>query len=250
MARNNPSLQAVRKMFLVDVPANLERDGKAHLIRTARAGIAQITAEQTTRAGGIAPDVTIYANAPGNTNLESVRIPGPIVGRWDYRREIATVALQALRRNSPKANAQTGATGDYERSHTILLNGALVPTLPASLARTDVITIFSPLPYARRIEIGKTKSGRRFVLQVEDRIYERTLKSEIAPRYRSVADLAFTYIPLPAGFEDNAHTIQGGLASHYTSGTFGPAGKHFQRKRRQQVGAPVRYPAIVIRAKV
>lgn len=246
MARDNASLKAVRKMILVDVPANLARDGKAHLIRTARTGIAQITQEQTARAQGIAPAVTAYANSPSNQNLESVRIPGPIVARFDYRREIAVVTLRALIKNSPKENAATGAVGDYASSHTILLNGQKVDTLPANLALTDIITIFNPLPYARRLEIGKTKSGRRFVLQVEDRIYERTMKSEIAPRYRNVATLRFAYIPLPAGFEAQAHQIKGKLASHYTSGTFGPAGKSFQRKRRQQKGTAVRCPAIVI----
>ena len=235
MARNNPSLQAVRKVFLVDVPANIERDGRAHLIRTAREGIAQITKEQTARSG-IAPDVEVYANQPGNANLESVRIPGPIVALFDYRREIVMKAIQALEAASPVQS------GDYKLSHLIFLNGAVVDALPPKLKRGDVVHVANPIAYARRIEIGKTKSGRDFVIQVPNRIYERVAKGPAMRPYRNLVRVTFTYIdPMVA------YTVRGKLASHYTSGKFGPAGKHFQKKRNQKPGSKVRAPALEIR---
>lgn len=230
------SLDALRRVFIVEQPKNIERDGRALLVQTARAGIAQITREQTNRAG-IAPGVESYANRPGNAALETVRLPGPIVAKWDYRREIALETLAALRRASP---VQSGA---YRDAHEIQLNGVTVETLPANLAPGDEIRIVNAVPYARRIEVGKTKSGRDFVLQVEPRIYERVAKAQITPRYRNVAKITFTYALLP-----QAHVIKGGLASHYTVGTFGPAGKHGKRRRRQQVGGKVKAPCIVIRS--
>mgnify|MGYP000564759762 CR=1 FL=1 len=228
------SLDAVRRVFIVQQPKDIERDGRALLVRTARAGIAQITQEQTNRAG-IAPGVAVYANRPGNAALETVRLPGPIVARWDYRREIALATLAALRRASP---VQSGA---YRDAHELQLNGVAVETLPANLAPGDEIRIVNAVPYARRLEIGKTKSGRDFVLKVEPRIYERVAKGQIAPRYRNVAKITFTYVLLP-----QSHVIKGGLASHYTVGTFGPGGTHGKRRRRQEIGGKVKAPCIMI----
>ena len=40
----------------------------------------------------------------------------------------------------------------------------------------DEYVFINPVPYARRIEVGKTKSGRPFLIQVPNKIYERTAK--------------------------------------------------------------------------
>src|SRR5262245_8162856 len=94
------SLAALRQTFLVDQPRDTAVNAKALLVRVAREGIAKITQEQTARAG-VAPSVDAYANTPGNKNLDSVRLPGPIVAKFDYRREIALYALDELRKASP-----------------------------------------------------------------------------------------------------------------------------------------------------
>jgi hypothetical protein len=229
------SLAALRQVFEVRQPRKMETDAKAFLIRVARRGIARITQEQTGRAG-VVPSVETYANTPANRNIDSVKLPGPIVARFDYRREIALFTLEALRKASPVVS------GKYRNSHTILLNGQQVDVLPQNIPASAVITIVNPVPYARRLEIGKTESGRDFVIRVPNRIYERTAKQVVLPRYRRSADIRFTYIDL-AG----AHTVRGGLTSHYTVGEFGPAGKHRKRKRSQRVGSNVRAPAIEIR---
>jgi hypothetical protein len=230
------SLAALRQTFLVDQPRATDAEAKALLVRVARDGIARITHEQTARAG-IAPGVEAYANTPGNKALETVKLPGPIVARFDYRREIAVYGLDELRKASPVQS------GNYVKNHVILLNGAEVDVLPANLAPGDVITLTNPVEYARRIEVGKTKSGRDFVLKVPNRIYERVAKNKLMPRYRNVARITFTYLEL-----GGAYATKGKLASHYTAGTFGPAGRHFKRKRNQKAGTKVRAPAIEIRA--
>jgi hypothetical protein len=48
------------------------------------------------------------------------------------------------------------------------------------------------VPYARRLEIGKTKDGRDFLISVPNRIYERTYK-EAKSRFGNIAKITFTY---------------------------------------------------------
>ena len=54
------------------------------------------------------------------------------------------------------------------------------------------------MPYTRKIEIGKTKSGRPFVLQVEGRVYERAA-ADAKRRFGNLAQIAFTWRDVTAG---------------------------------------------------
>lgn len=225
------SLAALRRTITVEWPQQRDRDAKALLIRVARDGIDRIVREQTSRAG-IPPSVDAYANQPGRP-IEQVVLPGPIVARFGYFREIVEYGLDELRRASPVQS------GRYRDSHVVLVNGQQVDVVPNRLKDTDVIALVNPVPYARRLEIGKTKSGRDFVLQVPNRIYERVAKQKLIPRYRNVASISFGYLELTG-----AHVIKGRLPSHY-----GIGGGN-KRKRRQQIGKPIKAPAIFIKALV
>ena len=78
------SLMALRKTITIDWKNQTETQAKRHLINTAKFGIAGILNEQTITVGR-RPIETVYANRPGNTNLESVVLPGPIVALFDHR---------------------------------------------------------------------------------------------------------------------------------------------------------------------
>lgn len=222
------ALQAFRRTVTVDWPNIADEDARRHLVRVARAGNAKILADQAAR-GGVAPDVDAYANTPGNRNLDSVKLPGPIVFRYRYAREIVKEALVALRAASPVTS------GLYRDSHTLFINGIPVEFLPQTVLASDEVYIANPVPYARRLEVGLTESGRPFVVQVPPRIYERVLKGTLIPRFRNVANLSLIYVTIP-----DAYIIKGRLPSHYI------AKGGVRRKRRQQVGMPVQSPAILI----
>lgn len=222
------ALQSFRRTVTVAWPLDAKEKAQKTLVRVARAGHAAIMAEQTARAG-FAPEFEAYANNPGNTNLDSVVLPGPIVYRYRYVREILTVALDELRKASPVVS------GLYRDSHTLFINGIPVAGTAPSIKAGDEVFIANPVPYARRLEVGKTESGRSFVLQVAPNIYERVMKRVLIPRYRNVAKLSLTYVTIP-----DAYIIKGRLPSHYI------AKGGARRKRRQPVGQPVRSPAIVI----
>lgn len=225
------SLEAFRRKITVDWPAQQERAAKAHLIATARTGHARIMREQEARAG-YKPDWDAYANRPGNTILESVVLPGPIVFRYRYHREIVSEAIKALRAASPFVS------GTYVRSHEIFVDGVRVDELPRTMRTGAQIMIVNVAPYARRIEIGKTKAGRTFVIQVPDRIYERAAQ-RMRSKYKNIGDIRFNYVDLPAGY----------IAKGKLSPTYGVKTKGeliTQRKRRQKAGVQIKYPAIFV----
>lgn len=221
------ALQSFRRTITVAWPQQAEADAQKALVRVARAGHAAIMQEQTTRAG-FAPDFEAYANTPGNSNLDSVVLPGPIVYRYRYFREMLSVALDELRKASPVIS------GLYRDSHTVFVNGIAVVGVPQSLKKGDELYIANPTPYARRLEVGKTEAGRAFVLQVQPNIYGRVMRTILIPRYRNVAKISLDYVTIP-----DAYIIKGRLPSHYI------AKGGARRKRRQTVGSPVRSPAIV-----
>lgn len=219
------SLELVKRQITVNWPHATEQGAKNFLIGVAQADINRLSARQ-------GPPEQVFANRPGNP-IQNVTLPGPIVAIFDSRRRIALEALDFLRDASPVRS------GRYRNSHMILLNGTQVADLPASLKATDRIVIVNPVPYARRIEIGKTEAGRDFVLSVPNRIYERVAKNKLMPKYRNVAKIRFGYLELTG-----AETIKGKLGASYAVKT--KAGRTVQRKRRQQVGKAVQAPAIFI----
>lgn len=221
------AIQAFRRTVTVDWPKGMESAAKAMLIKTAREGHAAIMSKQGN------PAFEVYANRPGNPNIESVVLPGPIVYKYSNIRSIVELALDELRKASPVVS------GDYARSHMLFVNGMKVETLPTDIKPSDEIMIANPVPYARRIEIGKTKAGRDFVVQVPNRIYERVVKNVLAARYRNVAKITFGYVTVPEAYryrKDNAarSRVNG---RWYVSPT--------QRKDRA-AGAVVQSPAIFI----
>lgn len=230
------ALQSFRRVVTVAWPKNMDAEAKAFLLKTARTGHAGIMARQGN------PAFNAYANRPGNENLDSVELPGPIVYNYSNIREIVEFTLDELRKASPVQS------GDYVRSHTVFVNGSPVTELPENIKASDEIMIANPIVYARRLEIGKTKAGRSFVMQVPDRIYERVAKRKVLPKYRGMVKVTFTYRELP-----DAYVTTAGLSSHYGTGEFRKrtvgalnAGGRIMRARRQKAGTKVQAPAIII----
>jgi hypothetical protein len=221
------SLAAFKQTVTVAWPLHAKRDGKALLVRTAKQGHARIMRDAAARGGGV-PSFEAFANQPGRP-VEAVILPGPIVYKYRYLREVVVAALAALRAASPVRS------GRYRESHTLYIDGVAFRSVPREIPPGADVMIANSVPYARRLEIGKTESGRAFVIQVPDRIYERTAK-KLQGRFRNLAKLTFSYATLPG-----AHTIKGGLKPSYS------IGEGRRRQRRQQVGKAVKAPAIVIR---
>jgi hypothetical protein len=128
---------------------------------------------------------------------EAVKPGGVIV--YDYERIdlVALYALDVLRQLSPVD------TGDYVRSHVLMLNGVVVGSPDSSRADLrvadlanwqpgDRITISNLMPYTRKIEIGKQgyrKNGH---------VYEKAALA-VNRRFGNIAQVYFTYEKAPRG---------------------------------------------------
>lgn len=218
-------LQAFRRTVTVEWPKQQEDGARKHLVATARSGHAKIMRESLVRAGG-QPDFEAFANRPGNTNLDSVVLPGPIVYRYRYLREAVVFALAALRKASPVVS------GAYRNSHRVFIDGIPVDGVPAQINPGSTIMISNLVPYARRLEVGKTQSGRAFVIQVPPHIYER-VTAQVRARFGNVGKVTMGYANIP-----NAHVIKGRLPGWYIASNGRP------RRRRQSTGQPVPAPAM------
>lgn len=228
---DSASLQAFVQTTTVAWPAQQKEQGKQILLKSATAGHARIMQEQTARAG-IPPDFTDYANTPGNTDLNSVKLPGPIVFNYKYIREIVQVARDWLQRNSPVDS------GEYVRSHTLFVDGAAVDVLPPNITGPLDIMIANLVPYARKIEVGKTESGRAFVIQVAPNIYERCSEMLIS-RYGEIAKISFGYSAL-----SNAYALKSNQVTRH----FSARGLRIEKRIKQdhRAGSAVTSPTIFI----
>jgi hypothetical protein len=231
------SLDALKQTVTVTWPTRDKARAKEFLVRFARENTARIVNEQQARAG-VKPGVDMYANQKGNSNLQSVVLPGPIISDFQYLGEIILVTLGALRAASPVRS------GAYRDGHQIFINGAPVATLPNPLPPGSEIMISNTVPYARRIEIGKTAAGRAFVIQVPNRIYERVAKNIIGKRYGNIAKISFGYVTL-----GSSGIRRQQLSSHYRTGkAAGKRGGGVLRKRQQHIGEKIQAPAIFFEA--
>lgn len=227
------SIESFRRTVVIEWPRMHEAQAKALLIQKAREGHAQIVA-QAEAGGGGRPDFEAYANRPGNP-IENVTLPGPIVYKYRYVREMIAYALAELRRQSPVQS------GKYRDSHTLFVNGIAVEALPLILKPTDEIWIANPVPYSRKLEIGKTKSGRDFLITVPNRIYERVAKQKLMPRYHNIAKITITHILVPDAYRLKTNNPARSWLKNTKRWYYAPG----QRADRA-AGAPVRSPAIII----
>lgn len=224
------ALQALKRTVTVDWPKRQQAEAKAFLIRTAREGHAQIMRE----ADG-ALEFEAYGGSPGRP-IESVKVPEEaIVYNYFRHREIVIVALRALRDASPRVS------GAYRDGHTVYVNDVPVPALPINLKRGDRIVISNPVPYSRKLEIGKTESGRDFLISVPNRIYERVAKRVLIPKYGKVAGITFGYYTPP-----NASRLQRNNPARSWLANKGRWHVQPAQRADRAAGAVVRSPAIFI----
>ena len=107
---------------------------------------------------------------------------------------------------------------------------------------------------ARKVEIGKTKAGRNFVIQVQPNIYQRTV-TNARGRFGNVAKIQFTFRGIVGGAQINqakaassgkswwlGHSGQKRAASGILESAVGKKFGKFTHNRSR-----LRYPTIVVR---
>ena len=235
--------QALRS-FVTTLEVNTSRlnaeQAQALLVRTAQSERDRVLREQGAR--GSTPAYRQIVDGILGAPLEAVKPDGVIVFEWQYLREIVSELYDLLVQRSPRDD------GTYIESIQLLLDGR-EGTLEEIDAETRVIHIVPTAPYSRRLEVGRRKDDRPFVIQVQPHIVQ-----EIAMAGRrlfgQVADVSLSYITLSDGY-----ILKGGFYGTFyfkarKEGSFRDRGGMMRRSAtRQARGKEMTYPAIEIEAR-
>lgn len=194
------------------------------------------TADQTNqRILGRVPPRTITVDGHQGAALDSVRPSGgSIIVEWEVVNDVLIWIGNTLRERSPIRS------GDYRKGWTLLADGRAIEE-GQQVPHAEVYTFVNVVPYARRIEVGKTKSGRDFVIQVPNRIAERTAR-DAAARFGNIARIRSVWINL-----QSAYTLRQNQASRSFAGGVLRISKRQRGDRR--AGSAITYPAITVSLK-
>lgn len=194
----------IDRLDLTDLLSDMTPSAQsASIAGFAKVRLAEAQAVQK-RAGGRAARFKVTVDGRAGASIDSVRPRGVIVIEFELVTELLAWIAQALWDRSPVGS------GRYRSAHTIYADGnpvgtfagGALPSLPEALE----YSFSNPEPYTRKIEVGVTRSGRSFVMQVPNRIYERTAHDASA-RFGNVARITFGFSALNSGaISDWAHS--------------------------------------------
>ncbi len=220
----------------IDIPAMLSggtlTEQKKIAAQFARDGI-QKADDINQRILGRIPPRTITVDGSQGASLESVNPDGgSIIVEYELIGEVLIWIAKTLEDRSPVTS------GAYKKGHTLYADG--VPTdVNSTVPPAEVYTFINTVPYARKIEVGKTKSGRNFLIQVQNKIYERTAKDAKA-KFGKTADI-FSSFDYPV----NAYRLKQNQATRSFKG-----GKMriLSKQRPDRVkGSAINVPAIQVK---
>jgi len=200
----------------------------------AREAIAEADATNK-RILGRVPPRTITVDGRKGGALESVKpAGGTIVTEWELISDVLGWIGQTLQDRSPFVS------GEFREGWVLLADGQVID-VGGQTPVAEVYTFVNVVPYARRIEVGKTKSGRDFVIQVPNRIAERTARDASA-RFGNLAKIRSVWINLA-----NPYRLKQDQASRSFKGGVLRISK---RQRQDRVaGSAITYPAITVSLK-
>lgn len=164
---------------------------KAAAAAFARQGIEDAKAHNKRVLGAIPPYVTTVDGRQG-APLESVNpYGGQIITEFELVGEVLVWIATELVARSPMPGISPFSSGLYSNSHMLFADGVEVDA-SSVVQQAEEYVFLNPLPYSRKLEIGKTKSGRDFLVSVPNRIYERTA-DDAKRRFSNIARIKFSY---------------------------------------------------------
>lgn len=184
---------------------------------------------------GRIPPKTVTVDGRLGAPLDSVNPDGGnIVVEYELISDVLRWIGKTLVDRSPEVS------GAYKRGHTLFVDGNEV-ALNGQIPQGEEYAFTNMVPYSRKIEIGTTKSGRSFTLQVPNHIYQRTANDAKA-RFGNIADIFFTYRGIVGGFQINP------LKAGATAVLRDKRGRFIARGGvREHNKSELRYPTIYLR---
>lgn len=149
---------------------------------------------------------TRFVDGKAGAPEEDVGPTGTILYEYPRIDAVAEFALETLRKLSPVGSVGDKHPGLYRDSHMLFLNAT--PVDLAGLAAWkpgDEVSIANPLPYARKIEIGKMKMR----VPGTDHVYQQAVQV-VNGRFGNVAKARFTYRALAIGSMPATAVMTGG----------------------------------------
>lgn len=170
--------------LIVDDMLSPASQGRA-VAEFARSAIAEAD-DANRRVLGRVPPRTVTVDGRKGAALEGVKpIGGMIVAEWELVGDVLAWIGNMLRERSPVIS------GKYRDAHTLFADGSEIE-IGGNVPQAEEYVFLNLTPYARKIEVGKTASGRDFVIKVPNRIYERTAKDAKA-RFGNLARISMTF---------------------------------------------------------
>lgn len=188
--------------------------------------------EKNRRAFGAVPPKTVKVNGREDAELQHVVPPdsGHIVADWRLVEDVLAWIMMELRRRSPVIS------GEYRDGHRLFADDVEVdPARPPLAAR---YAFFNLVPYARRLEVGKTKSNRDFLISVPNKIYAQTAK-EAKDKFGNVARITTGFASTP-----NSYRLKHNQASRSFSRGFRVTSA--RQRLDRLAGSAVQAPAIYV----
>ncbi len=185
-------IDPVERFTEVDVRNDLSLpEQRASVAAYVQDGIAEAKATNA-RVLGRVPPFTVTVDGREGAPLDSVNPDGgSIIVEFELVGDVLTWIAQTLLDRSPVVS------GAYRKGHTLFADGAEVDPFGV-IPSASVYVFTNGVPYTRKIEIGKTEAGRDFVIQVQNKIYERTA-TDAKAKYGNIAKIRFTYQSLQGG---------------------------------------------------
>lgn len=166
--------------------------------------------------------------------LTEVKPDGVIVFAWQYLGEIVLELYDWMVRYAPRES------GRYQELITVFADRMRVSpdAIPPDTKRVNIL---STADYARRLEVGRRRSGTSFVLQVPSHNVE-ALANRASRRFSDLARITFEYYDL-----DNPYylRLRSSIFRRRANGTL----QATPRRRHGAIEDFVRYPSILIEPK-
>jgi hypothetical protein len=178
-------IQSFSTSYQIVVDGSLSKESQQKAVaKFARAKIAEGDAINQ-KALGRVPPKTVTVDGRRDAELETVNPDrGIIIAEWRLVEDVLIWIYKTLQERSPVLS------GEYKKSHKFYADNS--EANPARPPLASEYIFLNPVPYSRKLDMGKTKSGRDFLVSVPNRIYARTAKDAKA-KFGNLAQIRFSY---------------------------------------------------------
>jgi hypothetical protein len=206
----------------------VQRDLAPAVVSAKLAAFAKADVSQRIAAEQFPPTYRRFVDGHEGAAEETVRPDGIISYRGNVLPDVIGYGLALAVSMSPRES------GEYQHSWIVFVDGKpWKSTSYNGVPQTAEITITNFTPYSRRLEVGKTESGRPFVIQVPPGIVQmlgQRIQHEFGNRYS--ISIEYNFITIPGGYtlKSNFHAKRTGRV-----------------RSDRTAGAALTYPALIIK---